>query len=140
MLCPIFSHLAPLTWALLLARLRLTIRQGGCRCLNETGASMASKRRLRQKKCAGKRRFSSEAEARREADFMSRREGYYLAVYRCQFCGKWHYGHPPRNRRAALAQAITRFQRAETLSAIKKSSLKYQYVHQIRFSKSEVVR
>lgn len=87
---------------------------------------MGSKRNLRRKKCADKRRFSSEAEARREAVFMSRREGCYLAAYRCQFCEKWHYGHPPRGRRVALSREITRFQRAETLVAIKKSSSNFQ--------------
>lgn len=101
---------------------------------------MGSKRNLRRKKCADKRRFSSEAEARREADFMSRREGCYLAAYRCQFCGKWHYGHPPRNRRVALAKAITRFQRGKTLVAIKKSSSYFQGASQNASPLHEVVQ
>lgn len=101
---------------------------------------MGSKRNLRRKKCAGKRRFPSEAEARREAVFMSRREGCYLAAYRCQFCGKWHYGHPPRIRRIALAKEITWFQRAETLVAIKKSSLNYQGTSQTASPLHKVVQ
>lgn len=62
---------------------------------------MASKRRVRRKQCSGKMRYISSKAAR---DVMiqviraGRDRGGNLHVYRCTFCGGYHFGHAPLKR------------------------------------------
>ncbi len=51
---------------------------------------MASKRRLRRKRCTGKKRH----ETIRAAMAFARSPG--LNAYKCNFCGGYHVGHVPR--------------------------------------------
>ncbi|NMC73191.1 MAG: hypothetical protein GYA56_02345 [Geobacteraceae bacterium] len=62
---------------------------------------MASKRRIRRRQCDGKRRFCSSREARKAMHAVIRAgkvNGGILHVYRCCFCGGYHFGHVPSNR------------------------------------------
>jgi len=58
---------------------------------------MSSKRHIRKKSCDGKRRHDSRSEAIDHKMQMVKGGGSVgeLWVYQCQFCGKWHVGHPP---------------------------------------------
>jgi hypothetical protein len=59
---------------------------------------MASKRRKRRKSCSGKRRYESSADARTamiQVIHAGRSRGGFLHVYRCRFCGGYHFGHAP---------------------------------------------
>lgn len=58
---------------------------------------MASKRRLRRKTCAGKKRYSSQEEAAGKLVQLRRNFSTYgqTHVYKCPFCGVWHLGHNP---------------------------------------------
>ena len=63
---------------------------------------MASKRHQRRKACQGKRAFATSAEAGKQAGKETQVYGEYLTVYHCQFCGQFHFGHPPKNIRNIL--------------------------------------
>jgi len=65
---------------------------------------VSSKRAMRRKACAGKQRFATEAEARSGIAAVHRGRGYVglMVPYRCQFCGGFHFGHPPRRVRQAM--------------------------------------
>ncbi len=63
---------------------------------------MASKRHLRRKSCEGKRSFPTMEEAGRAAGVSSGVYRTFLTAYRCQFCHRFHIGHPPREVRRAL--------------------------------------
>jgi len=55
---------------------------------------MASKRRIRRKACAGKRRYATPAEGVRTIKGLHRKFGYsQMDVYRCRFCTAYHIGH-----------------------------------------------
>ncbi len=57
---------------------------------------MASKRRIRRKSCARKRRFDSHelaAAAMRHVIFAGKKRGGFLHVYHCKFCKGYHFGH-----------------------------------------------
>lgn len=66
---------------------------------------MASKRRLRRKTCGNKARYPSQEAALNAIKALFRARGFqgYLAPYRCPFCNAFHYGHPPRQVRQAIA-------------------------------------
>jgi len=40
--------------------------------------------------CTTKRRYSTEAEADRQAEFINSTEDAYVDVYRCNICEGWH--------------------------------------------------
>lgn len=66
---------------------------------------MASKRAIRRRACDGKRRYADAKEARGGVWNLRRSgkaEGAMLAVYRCQFCGGFHFGHPPARVRQSM--------------------------------------
>jgi hypothetical protein len=67
---------------------------------------MASKRAIRRRSCERKRRYPTEAEARRGAAALNRRQPDKVHAYRCAFCGltpHWHVGHPPLRVARAIA-------------------------------------
>lgn len=65
---------------------------------------MASKRRLRRKACGKKVRYLTQDAAMSALRGMTRDHGGrgYMTPYRCQFCGGFHFGHPPKKVRQAL--------------------------------------
>ncbi len=56
---------------------------------------MSSKRRLRRRACANKRRYATRDEAFTSRDLAGRRTGAVMNAYRCHFCRGWHIGHAP---------------------------------------------
>lgn len=56
---------------------------------------MSSKRRIRRKACKGKVRHTDQARAWAALHALERNKGPQgpMRVYRCQFCGGWHFGH-----------------------------------------------
>lgn len=59
---------------------------------------MASKRRIRRRQCSGKGRFDTHAAASAAMHSVIRAgkaRGGLLHIYRCQFCGGYHFGHAP---------------------------------------------
>jgi hypothetical protein len=63
---------------------------------------MASKRRLRRVACEGKVPYETEKDAWTAANSAHRRTGDWIAPYRCQFCHRFHIGHPPKHVRIAI--------------------------------------
>lgn len=63
---------------------------------------MASKRRLRRKQCGDKVKFATSKEAENAAKFRSKDSKAWIASYKCQFCGFYHIGHPPKNVRMSI--------------------------------------
>lgn len=65
---------------------------------------MASKRRIRRKVCGRKVRYATQADAQAAIITLTRSKGWlgYMVPYRCQFCGGFHFGHPPRRVRNAM--------------------------------------
>lgn len=65
---------------------------------------MASKRRLRRKRCERKVRHETQAIAIAEAMRLRRRHGLSerISAYGCQYCGGWHVGHLPSRIVAAI--------------------------------------
>ena len=59
---------------------------------------MSSKRRIRRQSCEGKRRYASAKEARSAISCLHHRKGHqgYMQAYHCNFCGAFHFGHPPK--------------------------------------------
>ena len=57
--------------------------------------TMASKRRVRQKACMGKKRYTTRDEAERHVDRVRDHSFAHLQVYKCSFGDHWHVGHPP---------------------------------------------
>jgi len=56
--------------------------------------------------CDGKCRYSDQETARRAALRSIERCGELLTFYRCQFCHRWHIGHPSRGQeKLALRKA-----------------------------------
>lgn len=57
---------------------------------------MSSKRRLRRKQCGSKTKFEAPEHGQKAIANMRRRNTLlaYVVVYKCQFCGKYHIGHP----------------------------------------------
>jgi hypothetical protein len=70
---------------------------------------MSSKRRLRRKKCDGKRRFEFFAQALASIRSLARTNGARhpetLRAYLCNFCKGWHIGH--RGQPSASRSALT---------------------------------
>lgn len=66
---------------------------------------MASKRAQRRKACTGKIRYADAAAAKAGLARLHHHKGYsgFMTPYQCQFCGGWHFGHPPRRVRQAIA-------------------------------------
>lgn len=56
---------------------------------------MTSKRHVRRRQCEGKARHPDSVTAIREATRLRKRnaDGWYLNVYKCQFCAGYHVGH-----------------------------------------------
>ena len=55
---------------------------------------MASKRHLRRRACEGKKRYDTEEDANRAADYIFTYQHDDRAdVYRCDHCGAFHVGH-----------------------------------------------
>jgi len=63
---------------------------------------MASKRKIRRNSCLGKHRYASAKEARAAIHGLHQRKGFqgYMHAYYCDFCGGFHFGHPPKSRRS----------------------------------------
>lgn len=61
---------------------------------------MSSKRAIRRRSCLGKLRFTSQADAQASMNGLHKRKGYqgYMTPYRCNFCGGYHFGHPPKGK------------------------------------------
>lgn len=61
---------------------------------------MASKRRIRRKKCDGKRKYASQEDALKVSASMQRKEKtlWCMQAYRCSFCKQFHLGHPRKGR------------------------------------------
>ena len=69
---------------------------------------MASKRGLRRKACKGKQAFANEAEAKQALwHLRQRKDTGWMTPYKCRFCHRFHYGHPPKAARQALSQGIS---------------------------------
>lgn len=64
---------------------------------------MASKRRLRRKSCEGKIQFPDKETAMKACYSYKRKFGQFMTAYPCKFCSGWHFGHPPKSVRHALA-------------------------------------
>lgn len=65
---------------------------------------MSSKRAQRRKACTGKVRHATQEAAVAAIKQLTRTHGWqgYLVPYRCQFCGGFHFGHPPAHVRRAM--------------------------------------
>jgi hypothetical protein len=64
---------------------------------------MSSKRNIRRKACDGKEKFDTHDEAYKKAKHIQYKYNTgFMAPYECQFCKKWHFGHPPKNIRNAI--------------------------------------
>lgn len=59
---------------------------------------MPSKRRQRRKRCTGKVRHRTEADAQYAAFLLRQEKGLLLDPYKCSFCHCWHLGHIRRQR------------------------------------------
>ncbi len=70
--------------------------------IQESEGSMASKRHLRRKQCEGKRPFDTVEKAGHEASKRAHITGQFIIAYHCDFCHKYHVGHPPKEVRRAL--------------------------------------
>ena len=57
---------------------------------------MASKRHLRRKQCDGKIKYPDALTAHRSAGVASDRSSGWISSYKCEFCGFYHIGHPPK--------------------------------------------
>lgn len=66
---------------------------------------MSSKRAIRRKACKGKTRYGSAKDATVAIRNLHRAKGPqgFMTPYKCQFCGAWHFGHPPKNVRQSIA-------------------------------------
>ena len=69
---------------------------------------MASKRAQRRKECSRKRRFETHHDA---AAALRRLKGRHqrsdrMSVYRCRWCGGYHFGHTPLRVRLAIEEKI----------------------------------
>ena len=55
---------------------------------------MSSKRRLRRKQCETKIKHESRSNAFSALRSLLKRDNkWFMTVYKCKFCGKWHIGH-----------------------------------------------
>ncbi len=65
---------------------------------------MASRRAQRRKACGHKVRHATEADALAALRALTKEKGFQgkMLTYRCQFCGGFHFGHPPAKIRQAL--------------------------------------
>lgn len=64
---------------------------------SDRGGVMASKRGQRRRRCAGKRKYESLADALRDAADMRRKQGRNdIAAFNCWNCGGIHVGHTPK--------------------------------------------
>lgn len=54
---------------------------------------MSSKRAIRRRSCADKAKYET-IELAQAAARRGKHRGQLLNAYRCQFCGKFHIGHP----------------------------------------------
>jgi len=57
---------------------------------------MASKRRIRRRSCQRKKRFPTSAaalDAMHQVIRSGKKNGGYLHIYSCRFCGGYHFGH-----------------------------------------------
>ena len=58
---------------------------------------MASKRAVRRRSCQRKVRHETHAAAPQALRLLTLSKGFqgHQIIYRCAFCGGYHYGHPP---------------------------------------------
>ena len=64
---------------------------------------MSSKRSLRKKSCDGKQKYDTQSKAELAAKIVGKNiGGQWLTAYKCEFCGKYHIGHPPYNVRRSI--------------------------------------
>lgn len=56
---------------------------------------MSSKRRIRRRSCSRKVRHETADQARAAMSALTRTKGWtgHMQVYRCRFCGGYHFGH-----------------------------------------------
>lgn len=57
---------------------------------------MSSKRRIRRKKCTGKKRYAAKEEAYAALWAIKQSDNYqyrHLQAYKCPFCKGWHLGN-----------------------------------------------
>ena len=74
------------------------LQNQGCIRSGRKGRVMSSKRRIRRKSCDGKRQHDTQAAAighKMHLITYGTTNTGELWVYRCEFCNKWHVGHPP---------------------------------------------
>lgn len=85
--------------------LRIARAGEDARQVRRQGRAVSSKRALRRKACSGKRRYGTEEEARAGIAGLRRKEPAtgWLTTYKCRFCGGFHFGHPTRRVRQAIA-------------------------------------
>ena len=58
---------------------------------------MASKRKVRKKRCTGKKQYVNRPTAWQAVYAMRRKDQTGLSIYKCSFCNRWHIGHKSRN-------------------------------------------
>jgi hypothetical protein len=63
---------------------------------------MASKRRLRRIACEGKKQYKDVNIANIAAGKAAHRAEQWIRAYKCEFCGRWHIGHPPQRIRQSI--------------------------------------
>jgi hypothetical protein len=63
---------------------------------------MGSKRNIRKRSCEGKIKFASFQEV---SAFFAKKEGVHgYQIYKCAFCGGWHFGHMTAKNKQAMAR------------------------------------
>lgn len=65
---------------------------------------MASKRHLRRRSCAQRHAYATQQAARDGAKIMTKTYKKLLMAYKCNFCDKWHIGHPPAKVRRSMIE------------------------------------
>lgn len=63
---------------------------------------MASKRGIRRRACAGKRRHATKQAASAHWFKLHLKDAEPMTVYRCKFCRGWHVGHRMAVRKVAV--------------------------------------
>lgn len=64
---------------------------------------MASKRAIRNRQCRNKKQYETPDEADRACRIMLATKGERMHKYHCQFCKRYHIGHPNKASRKAFA-------------------------------------
>lgn len=66
---------------------------------------MASKRRIRRKQCGRKKRFDNHdlaMDAMHSLIRSGKKDGGFLHIYSCRFCGGYHFGHAAGSHKGAF--------------------------------------